>query len=175
MVNGGLFQDATQMKLDALSAMNFIVEAWRLITFTAFKNCFVKCGFYIDHVGSIDNSAVKHSEDEEDDWHSLQPRGVQSEDYTTCDSAPKFCVILRVDLVLDQHFTRLEEEEEIAEHKATFLDVLKGLEAVRKYMCKFDTENNIIVVCYKAENEVYRLKAHERKTQTTLTDWLKKQ
>jgi hypothetical protein len=27
-----------------------------------------------------------------------------------------------------------EEEEEFAKHKATFLDALKGLEAVRKYM-----------------------------------------
>jgi hypothetical protein len=49
--------------------------------------------------------------------------------------------------VLDQHLTRPEEgpEEEVAEHKATFVDALKGLEAARKYMHQFDIKNNIIV------------------------------
>jgi hypothetical protein len=31
MIDGELPQDATQMKLDAWSAMHFIAEAWRLI------------------------------------------------------------------------------------------------------------------------------------------------
>jgi hypothetical protein len=35
-----------------------------------------------------------------------------------------------------------EEEEEGAEHQATFLDALKRLGAARKYMRQFDTENN---------------------------------
>jgi hypothetical protein len=29
MIDGGLFQDAAQKKLDVLSAMHFIAEAWR--------------------------------------------------------------------------------------------------------------------------------------------------
>jgi hypothetical protein len=61
------------MKLDVFSAMHFTAETWRLITPTAVKNCFVKRGFSIDHVSSSDDSAVKLSEDEEDDWHSSQP------------------------------------------------------------------------------------------------------
>jgi hypothetical protein len=32
MVDGRLLQDAAQMKLDVLSAIHFIAEAWRLIT-----------------------------------------------------------------------------------------------------------------------------------------------
>jgi hypothetical protein len=56
-----LLQDATQMKLDALCAMHFITEAWRLITLTALKNCFVKSAFLPDHVSSNDDSAVKLS------------------------------------------------------------------------------------------------------------------
>jgi hypothetical protein len=59
------------------------------------KNWFEKCDFSIDHVSSSDGSAVKLTEDEEDDWHSLQPVGVQFEDYTTCDSE------VNVDQVLD--------------------------------------------------------------------------
>jgi hypothetical protein len=88
----------------------------------AIKNNFVKCDFSTDHASSNDDSAVKLSEDEEVDWHSLQPLGVQSEDYTTCDSALEFCGVQNVDQVLDQHFTRPEEEpeeeEEVVEHKA---------------------------------------------------------
>jgi hypothetical protein len=48
MMDEALLQDLTQMKLDVLSAMHFIAEAWRLITSTIIKNCFVKCGFSID-------------------------------------------------------------------------------------------------------------------------------
>jgi hypothetical protein len=67
MIHGGMFQDATQMKPDVLSGMHFIAEAWRLITPTTIKNCFVKCGFQIAHISSDDDSAVKLTEDEEDD------------------------------------------------------------------------------------------------------------
>jgi hypothetical protein len=53
--------------------------------------------------------------------------------------------------MLDEHFTRPEEEpeeeEEVAEHKATFLDSLKGLEAARNNIHQFYTKNNIIVMC----------------------------
>jgi hypothetical protein len=45
MLDGGLFQDATQMKLDVFSTVHSIAEAWRLITPIAIKNCLVKCGF----------------------------------------------------------------------------------------------------------------------------------
>jgi hypothetical protein len=51
------------------------------------------------------------SENEEDEWRSLQPLGVQSEDYATCDSALRFSGVCSVDQVLDQHMTRPEEEE----------------------------------------------------------------
>jgi hypothetical protein len=61
----------------------------------------VKCGFSIDHVCNND-SAVKCTEDEEDDWHSLQPLGAQFEDYPTCNSAIEVCGIQSVNLVLDQ-------------------------------------------------------------------------
>jgi hypothetical protein len=67
------------------AAMHLITEAWRLITSTAIKNCLVKCGFSIDHVICNHDSPLKLSEDEEDDWHTLQPLPLQFEDYTICD------------------------------------------------------------------------------------------
>jgi hypothetical protein len=56
-----------------------------------------------------------------------------------------------------------EEEEEVAVHKATFLVALKGLESARKCMCQFGSENNVIVMCSKVENELYGLKTQGKK------------
>jgi hypothetical protein len=162
------------MKLDVMSTMHFIAEPWRLMTPTTIKNCFVKCRFSVDHVSSNNGSAVKLAEDEEDDCHSLQSLGVQSEGYTTCDSALKVCGIQSVDQVIDQHLTRPEEEGEVSEQKATSLDALNELEAARKYMRQFDTSNNIILMCNKVENELYRLRTQREKKQKTLIEWLKK-
>jgi hypothetical protein len=78
----------------------------------------VKYDFSTDHVSSSDN-AVKLVEDGKDDWDSLQPLGVRSEDYPTYDSALEVCGVWSVDQVLDQHLTTPEEaekEEEVAEH-----------------------------------------------------------
>jgi hypothetical protein len=47
MIYGELLQDATQMKQDVFPAVHFIAEGWRLVTPTAIKNCFMKCGFLI--------------------------------------------------------------------------------------------------------------------------------
>jgi hypothetical protein len=118
------------MKLDVSSAMHFIAEAWTQITPTTTKNCFVKCGFSNDLVSSNDDTAVKLGED--DNWHSLEPLGVQFEDHT-CDSGLDVCGIQTVDQVSDQHLTRPEEEDEVSEHIATYLDALKGLEGAIWY------------------------------------------
>jgi hypothetical protein len=107
---------ATQKELDMLPAVHFIAESQRLITSTTVKNTFVKCGFSNDHISTNDDSAVKLIEDEENDWYSLQPLGVQFEGCTTCDSALEVCGILFVSQVLDQHLTMPEEEPE-AERK----------------------------------------------------------
>jgi hypothetical protein len=52
MIDGGLLQDAAQMKLVMLSALHLIVEAWRLITPVTINN------------SSNDDSAVEVTEDE---------------------------------------------------------------------------------------------------------------
>jgi hypothetical protein len=112
MMDGVLFQDATQMKY-VLSAMHFISQAWRLITSATIKNFFVKCGFSNDHFSSND-SVMKLNDDEKNDWHSLQ---VQFENCTTCGSALEVCEIWSVDQVFDQHLLTRPEEEEVAELK----------------------------------------------------------
>jgi hypothetical protein len=47
------------------------------VTLTTIKNSFAKCGF----------PKLKFTEDEENDWHSLQHLGVQFQAYMACDSA----------------------------------------------------------------------------------------
>jgi hypothetical protein len=46
------------------------------------------------------------------------------------------------------------------------LDSVKGMEVARKYMCQFDTENSNVVLCEQVENELYRLRAQEKKKET---------
>jgi hypothetical protein len=110
--------------LGCVVSSDIIAETWRLITTTTIKNCFVRYGFLIDHDSNNEASAVKLSDDEEDDWQSFQPLGVQLEDYTTCDSALEVCGIQNVNHMLEQFLTR-PEEREVPEHKTTLLDVLK--------------------------------------------------
>jgi hypothetical protein len=64
-------------------------------------------------------------------------------------------------------------EEEVAEHKATFLDALKGLEAARKYMWQFDTKNNIIAMCSKVKNELYTESSRTKETKDSY--WMVKE
>jgi hypothetical protein len=138
------------MKLDVLSAMHFIAEAWRLITPNTIKNLCVKCDFSNDRFSNNDDSAMKLSKDEEDDWYSLlvQSLGVQVEGYITCDNVLKVCGIQTVNHMLDHNLTRPEEKrkEKVSEHKATFLDALKGLEAAKKHTCHFYAEQYYCIV-----------------------------
>jgi hypothetical protein len=124
------------MKMDVLSAVHFTAEVWKFVTPTAIKNCFVKCGFSVDHASNSDGSAVKLTEEEKHDWHILKDPGVHFEKHMICDSVLKICGVQSIQQVLNQQLTRPEEEleEEIVEDKTTFLDALKGLEAVRKYL-----------------------------------------
>jgi hypothetical protein len=114
----------------------------------------VECGFSFGLVSSNGDSAVKVTEDEEDDWHSLPPLGVGIEDCTTCGSAQKVCGIQSVNWVLDQDLPWPEEQQEVAGHRTTFMDVLKA--------CVSDTESNVTAMCNKVENELYRLRAREK-------------
>jgi hypothetical protein len=55
----------------------------------------------------------------------------EREDRSACDSADTVCGIRSVNKMLDEHLNRLEGEEEVAEHKATFLDPLKRLNLIQ--------------------------------------------
>ena len=67
-----------------------------------------------------------------------------------------------------------EEEDKVAEDKVTFLDALKRLEVVRKYMQGSDTDDSFTVMCGKHENKLCSLRAQEKKFATTVIDSLNK-
>jgi len=86
------------------------------------------------------------------------------------------CVESSVDHVSEQQVKRTEEEpeeeeDELAEDKVMFLDILKGLEVVRKYLQESDTDDGITVMCSKHENELCGLRAQEKKYATTVIDF----
>jgi hypothetical protein len=60
--------------------------------------------------------------------------------------------------MLEQLLTRPEEENEVPEHKATLF---------RKYICQFDTKNNITVTCNTGESELYKLRSQGENKQKT--------
>jgi hypothetical protein len=63
--------------------------------------------------------------------------------------------------VLDQTLTRPEaESEEVAEHKETFLEGLKKTGSSQKV--------HNIVMCNKVENELYKLRAQEKRNKRLL-------
>jgi hypothetical protein len=70
---------------------------------------------------------MKLIEDEDNDWHTVQPRGVWLEDYTTSDSALEVGGVHSVDQLTRPEDELEEEEEEVAEDRVIFLDALKGL------------------------------------------------
>jgi hypothetical protein len=92
MIDRGLLQDATQMKLDVLSAMHFAAEDWELVTLTTIKNCFVKCHFSNDPVSGSNENAMKLSEDE-DDWHK----------YYVFGHYPSSCLYLKTAVYFSNH------------------------------------------------------------------------
>lgn len=79
--------EAGYLVCSALHSTNLVI-----LTHTIMKNCVVKCSLSNDHVSNNDDIAAKLREDEEDDWQSLQPLGVQSEVYPTCDNVLVICV-----------------------------------------------------------------------------------
>jgi hypothetical protein len=82
---------------------------------------------------------------------------------------------------MDEKFTSgvSEEEEEEddggkSEPPATFLSALEGIDTVRKYLLKFDVDDNTMVALSRIENEVYRVQQKAKKQQLTLMDMWKK-
>jgi hypothetical protein len=94
------------MKVDVLSAMHFIVKAWRFLTHNEIKNRLWSVVSWL-----MMPAAMKLSEDEEDDWQFTAPWSVVWGLHNMW-QCPCVCAMQNVDQVVDQHFTRPENEPE---------------------------------------------------------------
>jgi hypothetical protein len=56
---------------------------------------------------------------------------------------------------------------------SNFLSVLEGINTVRKYLFKFDVDDNMMAAHSSIENEVYRVQQKAKKQQLTLMDMWK--
>lgn len=66
MIDRELLGDASNMKINLLTALHFITETWKQITTTTIENCFKKCGFSSDSE-YIDVNIDVLNEQEKDD------------------------------------------------------------------------------------------------------------
>jgi hypothetical protein len=82
--------------------------------------------------------------------------------------------------MMDEKFTSgvSEEEEEDdggkSEPPASFLSAVEGIDTVRKYLMKFDVDDNTMAALSSIENKVYRVQYKAKKQQLTLMDMWKK-
>jgi hypothetical protein len=70
MIDRELLGDASKMKINLLTALHFIAEAWRQITPITIESCFNKCDFSSDGV-YIDVSSDVPNEQEKDNRCSM--------------------------------------------------------------------------------------------------------
>ena len=63
-----------------------------------------------------------------------------------------------------------EQEKEVPEYKAILWDTLKELEAARKFVYEFCVEDDLVLMCNRFENELYRLSIQTQQN----TCWLVK-
>jgi hypothetical protein len=70
MIDRELLGDASKMKINLLTALHFIAEAWRQITPITIESCFKKCDFSSDGEYIDVSNDVLH-EQEKDNWCSM--------------------------------------------------------------------------------------------------------
>jgi hypothetical protein len=70
MIDGELLGNASKMKINLLTALHFIAEAWRHITPITTQSCFKKCDFSSDGE-YIDVSNDVLNEQGKDNWCSM--------------------------------------------------------------------------------------------------------
>jgi hypothetical protein len=177
MIDHKLLHDAALMKVNVLDAVHFIAESWCCVTHTTIVNCFQKCGFNLNQIN--DGEDVIELRISENDWGKLKA-GASFQEYVFCDDNVVRCEVQTLEQMMDEKFTSglYEEEEEDdggkSEPPATFLSALEGIDTVRKYLMKFDADDNTMAALSNIENEVYRVQQKAKKQQLTLMDMWRK-
>jgi hypothetical protein len=67
-----------------------------------------------------------------------------------------------------------EDDDRKSEPPATFLSAPEDIDTVRKYLMKFDVDDNTMAALSSIENEVYSVQQKVKQQQLTLMDMWKK-
>jgi hypothetical protein len=92
------------MKINLLTVLHLIAEAWRQITTATTESYFLECGFS-SHGEYIDVSTDVLNEQEKDDWCSLKLSGVELDEYVSCYANVSVCEIQSVDQIMQDQLT----------------------------------------------------------------------
>jgi hypothetical protein len=76
---------------------------------TTLNNHFTKCDFHINYFSSNDNAGTTENEE---DWHSLETHGFQSDNYTMCGSVLDLYEVQTVGHTMDKQLAKPEQQEE---------------------------------------------------------------
>jgi hypothetical protein len=156
---------------------NISLQNHGTVIHTTIVNCFQKCGFNLNQTS--DGEDVTELRIAKNDWGKLKA-GISFQEYVSCDDNVVRCEVQTLEQVMDEKFTSgvSEEEEEVdggkSEPPATFLSALEGIDTVRKYLMKFDVNDNMMAALSSIENEVFRVQQKAKKQQLTLMDMWKK-
>jgi hypothetical protein len=124
------------------------------VSHTTIVNCFQKCGFNLNQTN--DGEDVRELSIAENDWGKLKA-SVSFQEYISCDDNVFRCEVQTLEQMMDEKFTSgvSEEEEEDDDGKSeppTFLSAPKSIDTVRKYLIKFDVDDNTMVALSSIEN-----------------------
>jgi hypothetical protein len=176
MIDHKLLHDATLKKVNILDALHFIAESWRCVTHITIVNCFQKCRFNLNQTN--DGEDVRELSRAENEWGKLKPH-VSFQEYVSCDDNVVRCEVQTLEQMMDEKFTSGVSEEDDddggkSEPPASFLSALEGTDTVRKYLMKFDVDDNTMAALSSIKNKVYRVQQKAKQQLLTLMDIWKK-
>jgi hypothetical protein len=136
-------------------------------------NCFQKCGFNLNQTN--DGEDVRELSIAKNNWGKLKA-GVSFQEYVSCDDNVVKCEVQTLEQMMDEKFTSgvSEEEEEEDDGGKSEPPALDGIDTVRKYLMKFDVDDNTMAALSSIENEVYRVQQKAKKQKLTLMYMWKK-
>ncbi|OUC40836.1 DDE superfamily endonuclease [Trichinella nativa] len=152
-------------KISVLDAMNFLNSAWNSIDASTVINCFNKSGF----CRKLSDSAVVEDTDESvtisKEWQQIAGTNATFSDYVDCDSSLFAFQQSSLKEILEQHQADANQEdndddgdkEQEALPIPTLTAALEAMDTVRRYVCSFNVDENVINQLSKIDTVICKL------------------
>ncbi|KRX72758.1 Tigger transposable element-derived protein 6 [Trichinella sp. T6] len=151
-------------KISVLDAMNFLNSAWNSIDASTVINCFNKSGF----CRKLSDSAVVEDTDESviisKEWQQIAGTNVTFNDYVDCDSNLFAFQQSSLKEILEQHQADANQEDNNDDDKEqealpipTLTAALEAMDTVRRYVCSFNVDENVINQLSKIDTVICEL------------------